>query len=103
MNNIKNDEIEETFIRTLYPGDTFGEIALMYNSPRTATVRAKTDCKLWGLDRKTFSFIVKDTTMYYLKIKTSIGKKEKNMKNSLNQLKFYLTSKTMRYDFYVIL
>lgn len=26
----------------------------MYNAPRAATVTAKTDCRLWGLDRLTF-------------------------------------------------
>jgi len=54
---------EEKFIRNLFPGDTFGELALMYNAPRSATIKAKTACKLWGLDRQTFSFIVKDTTL----------------------------------------
>ncbi len=42
----------------------------MYNSPRTATIRAKTYCKLWGLDRKTFNFIVKDNFMYYITFNT---------------------------------
>jgi cAMP-dependent protein kinase regulator len=32
----------------------------LYNSPRAATVRAKTDCILWLLDRETFNYIVKD-------------------------------------------
>jgi len=36
----------------------FGELALMYNQPRSATVRAETDGKLWKLDRKTFRRIV---------------------------------------------
>ncbi|RHY79120.1 hypothetical protein DYB26_004606 [Aphanomyces astaci] len=39
-------------------GGTFGELALMYNSPRAATVMAVTDGALWALDRDTFRQIV---------------------------------------------
>ena len=29
----------------------FGELALIYGKPRAATVKAKTRCKLWAIDR----------------------------------------------------
>jgi cAMP-dependent protein kinase regulator len=32
----------------------------LYNSPRAATVKARTNCILWLLDRETFNHIVKD-------------------------------------------
>lgn len=38
-------------------GATFGELALMYNAPRAATVRASTDVKVWALDQVTFKSI----------------------------------------------
>jgi serine/threonine protein kinase len=39
-------------------GGSFGELALLYNAPRFATVRAIEDSVLWGVDRKNFREIL---------------------------------------------
>jgi cAMP-dependent protein kinase regulator len=51
---------EPTALKEFQPGEGFGELALLYNAPRAATITAKTDCILWSLDRETFNHIVKD-------------------------------------------
>jgi CRP/FNR family transcriptional regulator, cyclic AMP receptor protein len=43
-----------TEIRTLGPGDFFGEIALLEDTPRTATVIAKTPLRFFVLTRQAF-------------------------------------------------
>jgi cAMP-dependent protein kinase regulator len=53
----------EKFLKVYNPGEAFGELALLYNAPRAATIVANEDCLLWALDRETFNNIVKDAAM----------------------------------------
>jgi cAMP-dependent protein kinase regulator len=43
------------------PGNSFGELALMYNAPRAATVISTEPSMLWALDRVTFRRILMDS------------------------------------------
>ena len=54
---------EEKYLKTYVPGESFGELALLYNAPRAATIKAKTDSLLWALDRQCFNNIVKDAAI----------------------------------------
>jgi MFS family permease len=47
-------EVEGREVTTLYRGDYFGEIALLYDTPRTATVRAHNQCRTLSFDGPTF-------------------------------------------------
>lgn len=50
-------------VATIEPGGSFGELALMYNAPRAATViSADPGSTLWALDRITFRRILMDST-----------------------------------------
>ena len=44
------------------PGGSFGELALMYNAPRAATLIACSPCVLWALDRVSFRRILMENT-----------------------------------------
>ena len=43
--------VNETKVVSLSEGSGFGELALIYGTPRAATVMAGSDVKLWGIDR----------------------------------------------------
>ena len=51
-------------------GGCFGELALLYDAPRAATVKATSDSKVWSLDRATFKTILckssQDQTKEYI-------------------------------------
>ncbi|XP_067114055.1 cGMP-dependent protein kinase 1-like isoform X4 [Osmerus mordax] len=46
---------------TINPGKVFGELAILYNCTRTATVTALTDITLWAIDRQGFQTIMMRT------------------------------------------
>lgn len=50
-------------VNVLSRGDSFGELALFYNSPRTASVRSISACSFWVLDRVTFRKSVEEINM----------------------------------------
>ncbi|KAF0306012.1 cGMP-dependent protein kinase, isozyme 2 forms cD4/T1/T3A/T3B [Amphibalanus amphitrite] len=43
------------------PGKVFGELAILYNCQRTATIKAATDCKLFAIERQCFQTIMMRT------------------------------------------
>ncbi|EDO48439.1 predicted protein [Nematostella vectensis] len=45
-------------VSTIGEGGSFGELALIYGTPRAATIKAKTDVKLWAIDRVTYRRIL---------------------------------------------
>ncbi|KAF4661017.1 hypothetical protein FOL47_006878 [Perkinsus chesapeaki] len=55
---VKRGDKEPVKVMECGPGSSFGELALMYNAPRAATVTATSDAKLWCLDRDCFQLMV---------------------------------------------
>lgn len=51
------------FLKDYKSGESFGELALLYNAPRAATITARTRSVLWVLDRNCFNHIVKDSAV----------------------------------------
>lgn len=50
-------------LKTYQPGEAFGELALLYNAPRAATIVAKESSVLYSLDRECFNNIVKGASI----------------------------------------
>ena len=53
---------EARLLQTLGPGDFFGEMALIHNAPRAATVTAKTDLVTLELDKDSFDSVLKHSS-----------------------------------------
>ncbi|XP_064816784.1 cAMP-dependent protein kinase type I-beta regulatory subunit-like, partial [Oncorhynchus masou masou] len=51
------------WVTSIGEGGSFGELALIYGTPRAATVKAKTDMKLWGIDRDSYRRILMGSTL----------------------------------------
>ena len=60
MTCTKEHDGKITALKQYGPGETFGELALLYNAPRAATITVDSEkAMLWSLDRLTFSCIIK--------------------------------------------
>jgi uncharacterized protein YhbP (UPF0306 family) len=55
---IREDGGHETSVTSLRAGELFGEVAIMRDQPRSASVRARTATKLFALDRNAFRDLI---------------------------------------------
>jgi len=51
-------------VSTVAAGGSFGELALMYGSPRAATVIARSPVRCWALDRQAYRGILMNVTLH---------------------------------------
>jgi cAMP-dependent protein kinase regulator len=56
-------EPEQQLVASYGQGDSFGELAIMYNAPRAASCIARTEVRLWALDRISFKILAMQTAM----------------------------------------
>ncbi|CAE7701266.1 for [Symbiodinium microadriaticum] len=69
-------------VRTLGMGDYVGERALLFDGPRTATVKVVEDCELWMMDLDDFNQAVQGPILEYMKARIGL----QNTKIDLNSL-----------------
>ena len=67
-----NDETKEiAVIKTITEGCAFGELALLYETQRSATISALTDCTIWVLDQMTFKTVIMSSAVKERNIRLS--------------------------------
>jgi cAMP-dependent protein kinase regulator len=57
-----NFEVDGKHVGSCSRGGSFGELALLYDSPRAASCVAQTECEIWKVDQKTFRFILANSS-----------------------------------------
>jgi anion transporter len=65
----------ETPVKILHAGEPFGEMALLTNSTRTATIKAETDCEVLRLDRSSFLDLVREQPGVALSIAATLSRR----------------------------
>ncbi len=60
--------VHDRVVETAEAGAIIGEMGMIDEGPRSATVVAKTDCKFVPIDRKRFNFLIQQTPNFALHV-----------------------------------
>ncbi len=66
---------ETRLLKTLRPGDFFGEMAIIHNAPRAATVTAKTDLTTLELDKAGFDRVLRNSSSVAMAMVSEISER----------------------------
>lgn len=64
--------VDKKAVGTAGPGDSFGELALLYTCPRAATVTAVTTSTLFRVDQKSFRYLLRQQTVHNEQTKVAL-------------------------------
>ena len=67
--------VNNEYTGSISESGSFGELALIYGTPRAATIKAKTDVKLWAIDRDSYRRILMGSTIRKRKLYESFLEK----------------------------
>lgn len=88
MYAVKEGEVEilhnSHVLETCTVDQFFGEMALIDKSNRAASAVAKTDCKLIGVDKKRFLFLVQETPTFALQVMHVMAERLRRMTNIID-------------------
>ncbi len=92
--------VDGAVVAAMSPGNAFGELALMYNCPRAATIRAVSMCTVWTLGRLTFRRLLATTASSAIAERCAFLKKVPQLgslsNNAINSIAGAMESKTFR-------
>lgn len=81
----RNEALRGQFIAELGPGAVLGEMSLLRDAPRSATVRATTALRLFAMDRRNFEEMARDGDPAALKLGVAIARVLAKRVEQLNQ------------------
>jgi len=82
--SVRQDETREVLLVVLNPGDFFGEMALVDDSPRSATASAvEDDTELIIMDRARFLFMVRQQPEFALSLMHTLCRRLRDMDKRL--------------------
>jgi CRP-like cAMP-binding protein len=83
--SVRGDETEQTPLVVLNPGDFFGEMALVDDSPRSTTASAvEDDTELIVIDRPRFMFMVRQQPEFALSLMHTLCQRLRDMDKRLS-------------------
>jgi CRP-like cAMP-binding protein len=81
------NDSSETPMKILHEGEPFGEMALLTNSTRTASIRTETDCEVLRLSRGVFLDVVREQPSVALSIAATLSRRLASMLGHQEELK----------------
>jgi CRP-like cAMP-binding protein len=57
---VRDNTRKETFVHELNPGDMFGEVGLIFQTKRTASVKSKDQCTIGAINEEIFAELCKE-------------------------------------------
>ncbi len=71
--------LDDTVVETAEEGGFIGEMALIDDEPRSASARARGDCRVFPIDEARFQLLVKETPFFALQMMKTLARRLRKM------------------------